>query len=957
VKIRRLYIGDFGILRNQTLDELGTELVVIGGLNRAGKTTFLQVLRYLGYGFPQGANLPPPAHEYHVEASVTAEDKLWDLLLTGYSKPRVRRARGEVGSIESLFGGLDMFTYHQLFTISLDELRLLPEGVAKSDQAKLQSVLLGAGLAHVARLPKLKAELEAEAERIGGKLGNPKVRRFKQYHTLITQGLRQRTEALEAMDGYRAMVERLAEIEAQIEDLRKRQTAAAQQVVRMEILIRNYEDYRRWAELGGVLSEPEAQRLLSHYPEGLLERAKALREAYAAAAADYQDRLASLRYEAKGRDVETWQAALLAKADEIDIAVRNLSGISIRISSYEKGREEQQVEERRLRSDIQSVDPAWPGDFEYLDRIVTRVDEDELKQTVKDHEALEQAAGIAQQLERLDVSDFGKQFRRYALGAAAAVILGAIIGLVLPGLGIGLAVAGVIGLGLYYFQRTIAENVVRGERRTLRDKLQEITNPLKPPLQVKNQEGFQQLESRLQQAKSRLEFYRGLLCLTEAVDGERYLDRLAEYRQLWQRYKDLESKGKALDEQLKAILPELERLSSLARDVEGWTEEVLPASASFSRLAVLIEKAQEDLQLAKEVQNAKLKLAGIEEEIAGLVREVPYLDPEGDSPAETDPAGLLDAAIRAGEKRVVYQRDAEERRTIAQRIRHSFGRREDAAFQLMAADAAAARESGDGVLEVDYLEILEYLYKEYPGESSLQAGLEEAEEALDDIAAELKGLEAEQDELRRDVKALDTDETLAQAQKTIDDAKRQLEPLARKFAVHRTAALFLDTLYKQFLADAKDSLLTRASEVFRELTQGDYEQISPMDDLTEAGFQVISQEGEKYLPDALSRGTSEQLFLAVRLGRIQEIQPPLPVVFDDSLANFDRRHAYQAMRALKSLAQRHQVFVLTCHPELVEMIADVQGDEPAQYWQLDRGVFSRSDWQSLARFLDVRGNA
>ena len=351
----------------------------------------------------------------------------------------------------------------------------------------------------------------------------------------------------------------------------------------------------------------------------------------------------------------------------------------------------------------------------------------------------------------------------------------------------------------------------------------------------------------------------------------------------------------------------------------------------------------------------KLKLAGIEEDIAGLVREVPYLDPEGDSPAETDPAGLLDAAIRAGEKRVVYQRDAEERRTIAQRIRHSFGRREDAAFQLVAADAAAARESGDGVLEVDYLEILEYLYKEYPGESSLQAGLEEAEEALDDIAAELKGLEAEQDELRRDVKALDTDETLAQAQKTIDDAKRQLEPLARKFAVHRTAALFLDTLYKQFLADAKDSLLTRASEVFRELTQGDYEQISPMDDLTEAGFQVISQEGEKYLPDALSRGTSEQLFLAVRLGRIQEINRRCR--WSSMTAWPTSTAACQAMRALKSLAQRHQVFVLTCHPELVEMIADVQGDEPAQYWQLDRGVFSRSDWQSLARFLDVRGNA
>ena len=48
MKIRRLHIGDFGIIRNQTLDDLGQGLVVIGGPNRAGKTSFMQVLRYLG---------------------------------------------------------------------------------------------------------------------------------------------------------------------------------------------------------------------------------------------------------------------------------------------------------------------------------------------------------------------------------------------------------------------------------------------------------------------------------------------------------------------------------------------------------------------------------------------------------------------------------------------------------------------------------------------------------------------------------------------------------------------------------------------------------------------------------------------------------------------------------------------------------------------------------------------
>ena len=59
------------------------------------------------------------------------------------------------------------------------------------------------------------------------------------------------------------------------------------------------------------------------------------------------------------------------------------------------------------------------------------------------------------------------------------------IGLVLPGLGIGLAVAGVIGLGLYYFQHTIAENVVRASG-TLRTSCRRLLIH-SSPLQVKNQ--------------------------------------------------------------------------------------------------------------------------------------------------------------------------------------------------------------------------------------------------------------------------------------------------------------------------------------------------------------------------------------------------------------------------------------------------------------------------------------
>lgn len=53
MKIRRLFIKDFGIFQNELLEDIAPGLVVIGGHNRAGKTTFLELLRYLPFGFPR----------------------------------------------------------------------------------------------------------------------------------------------------------------------------------------------------------------------------------------------------------------------------------------------------------------------------------------------------------------------------------------------------------------------------------------------------------------------------------------------------------------------------------------------------------------------------------------------------------------------------------------------------------------------------------------------------------------------------------------------------------------------------------------------------------------------------------------------------------------------------------------------------------------------------------------
>ncbi len=69
---------------------------------------------------------------------------------------------------------------------------------------------------------------------------------------------------------------------------------------------------------------------------------------------------------------------------------------------------------------------------------------------------------------------------------------------------------------------------------------------------------------------------------------------------------------------------------------------------------------------------------------------------------------------------------------------------------------------------------------------------------------------------------------------------------------------------------------------------------------------------------ALSRGTAEQLCLALRFGLVERFVEtsgePLPIVMDDILVNFDDDRAARAARSIEALAGTCQVIYFTCHP-------------------------------------------
>ncbi len=143
------------------------------------------------------------------------------------------------------------------------------------------------------------------------------------------------------------------------------------------------------------------------------------------------------------------------------------------------------------------------------------------------------------------------------------------------------------------------------------------------------------------------------------------------------------------------------------------------------------------------------------------------------------------------------------------------------------------------------------------------------------------------------------------------------EELARRRAEHAAleqALAALETAHAGLQARFSPALNRRAGELLARLTGGKYDAVS----LTRQ-FEALAEEAGGLQPRralALSQGTADQLYLAVRLAVCQLVLPeeePCPLVLDDALANFDDSRMALALETLAELGKDRQILLFTCH--------------------------------------------
>lgn len=194
---------------------------------------------------------------------------------------------------------------------------------------------------------------------------------------------------------------------------------------------------------------------------------------------------------------------------------------------------------------------------------------------------------------------------------------------------------------------------------------------------------------------------------------------------------------------------------------------------------------------------------------------------------------------------------------------------------------------------------------------------------LEELSAQRDGLNQRLGGARQELAALDGRSEAAEyaerAQSTAADIQVGLDRYVRL----RLAESIVRREIERFRQAHQGPVLKHGSRLFKQLTLESFSGLEVVfDEKGEPVLKGVRPTGEYLGVDAMSDGSRDQLYLALRLAGLHrrlENSLPMPFVVDDILVNFDDDRARAALAALAELAGRTQVVFFTHHTHLLEL--------------------------------------
>ncbi|BBF93989.1 hypothetical protein BLTE_26740 [Blastochloris tepida] len=419
----------------------------------------------------------------------------------------------------------------------------------------------------------------------------------------------------------------------------------------------------------------------------------------------------------------------------------------------------------------------------------------------------------------------------------------------------------------------------------------------------------------------------------------------------------LDRQAADIAERTDALSAEIAALSAEAADL--FPHLAIRPGASHAEARAALDLWRETPALDEALGTAEHRIAGIErDEAAFAARVEELLQRAGETPAGED----MFAAARRLRARLDQARQA---RTKADAATDMLAKRQEAMAAATAglARAQAAMAAIFAATNIDDAEVLGPLLDRLDQAAAIDARLAEARARLagqcdgrseDDVRAAIAGQDAEMlaravaeakaahdlaraardraieadTEARTAKEAMEQREGAAAAAQEAQDAVAEIAQAVERFTRDHVAARLLSAAMDRYRAQHQSPIVERASRLFGMLTCGrwngigiDYDQDPP--------HLATLRDGRLHAVDALSEGTADQLFLALRIAAIEEHArraAPLPFIADDILVSFDEARTESGLQALAELGALTQVIVFTHHEHVATSAERVLAD-------------------------------
>ena len=1040
MRIHSLHIDGFGRFADRSFGPLEHPVTVFYGPNEAGKSTLLEFIRRILFGFPARRGrineYPPLAGGRHGgRITICADDgrrvTVQRVSGRGSGTVALSSVSGEAmptDELTGLLGNHSRSVFESIFGFTLDELH--DESLLSDDSVNRQIYSAGIG---AMRLPTALDTLETQKQEIflprGSNQIMPKV--MAQIQETET-GLRSVAE--HGME-YRRQSERLAEIDRELKDVSEHRLQLMSEKERHENLVRAWDPWNDFISAEQQLAELPAVEAFPENGTTLLESLETRTESALQELSSADERVKRIKasvdeeiehlvilensnevselerrrsaFDQSVKDLPERRAELSSKRSELDTSLANLGSDwdAERLNSFDLSlvvREEVANHGERLQNARTAIERSQTA-LAQEEKALADVQEDaERAQVERDNAAspeldendirerrrrIRQSRNTLAELDRVEgrskdlreqVGDDPEPAEGAPNGGKARLLAG-----VLGVLGVALLVAGILlalttspgggsalaAIGAVLFTAaaflfirgrspigTTASPVAARVRRQIheadeqlggiRSRLQEEADALgldalDADALVEAEEGldtsevrlreWQQLETRLAQATERAE--RQTLRRDEAQQAAQSAQAALEAEeQSWQTW--LQQRG-LLSTFSPDSIHELRTLVDLARTHHREVDEMQ------RRIAAIQTDIDEFIGMARPLAEAHgfevewndyAKVAGVTDDIIDLHRDVSEA-----ARTRTDAEKELEEAQQELTDRQKSQREvADEIAVLLKsggaedvddfRTRNQiFQERSGLAGTITGAVEQMQRISGPG----DALEALRATLAATDIQT-IRDGVRQFEANLEEIDAQRSALDTERGSIQTTLEGLASEDDSSRLRLERHRLTEELQGHARDWAVRTIAESLIRRAQSKFEKERQPDVIRHAERFFLDVTDGAYQSVfSP---LGSSEINVMDAAGNIKTPQQLSRGTREQLFLALRFGLILELgqrSERLPVIVDEALVNFDPSRGTRAAGSFIELAETNQVLVFTCHPQIVEWFVDAAAQRGA----------------------------